>query len=413
MKSDDVKRALTAIVMADVVGYSRMMGQDDRAALARMKSVRAELVNPLVAAHRGHIVDSAGDSLLIEFASVVDALEAAISLQQALARRNVALAAPERLEYRVGVHLGDVIVERGALYGDGVNVAARLQAMAAPGGICLSRAVHEQVVGRLDLGAEALGPQTLKNIVRPVEVYALSPEAVAALPPRAAPQAARSRRPLMAAAAVVLALAAGAALYLSAPRPAGPEAALAAREPGLSAERRARLVADYLAAKPHRAFVFAPRAATHWWSADWPSAEVAEQKALERCQMRFGEPCLVVIVDDVIAATRDAAPRDMPGVTYAGSFDPARLPGLRAAVAARADIAGYLAAPPPKAAAIHPHGVFTVATGAPSQHAAEARALKACNDDDSARDADGPCFLYAIGDEVVLPRRLTAPLTPK
>ncbi len=185
MKDDSVKRSLAAIVMADVVGYSRLMGEDEPGTLRRLNSYRVQHFAPLVALRGGRIVDATGDSLLIEFSSVVDAVEAAIGMQQTLAKANSALAPEKRLEYRIGVNIGDVIVQERALFGDGVNVAARLQALAVPGGLCLSRAAVDQIHGKIDAAFDDLGPQTVKNISRPIEAFALSPEAIAQLPERA------------------------------------------------------------------------------------------------------------------------------------------------------------------------------------------------------------------------------------
>jgi class 3 adenylate cyclase len=410
-----VKRTLTAIVMADVVGYSRLMGKDEAGALRRLKACRAA-VAPAIAGFDGRLVDATGDSLLMEFPSIVDAVEAAVAIQQTLGGENAGVAAERRLELRLGVNIGDVIVENGALYGDGVNVAARLQALAPTGGLCLSRAAVDQIQGKLDIAFEPLGPQTVKNIARPVEAFALSAAAVAALPRRdlPRPKAPRRFRPAAwAAALLVLLLAlAGHRLWFPAADPAAQLAdALSAHEPGLDPERRARLVSDYRALKPHRAFAFAPKAASHWWSGDWPSAAEAEEKALERCELRFGEPCALAARDETFVAA--SPPRSMPRVAYAGPFDPERIPGIRKAVAQRADVLGYRQATGPKAAAIHSRGVLATVTGARTQAQAEARALKLCNDDDAARDADGVCYLYAVGDDVVLSRRLTAPSSDK
>jgi len=414
MSGAGVKRMLTAIVMADVVGYSRLMGADEAGALRRLKACRAA-VAPTVARFNGRLVDATGDSLLMEFSSVVDAVEAAVAIQQALSLENAGLAAERRLELRLGVNIGDVIVENGALYGDGVNVAARLQALAPAGGLCVSRAAVEQIQGKLDIAFVPLGPQTVKNIARPVEAFALSPAAVAALPRRDLPRRPARRRawrvPVAAAlGALVLALAGYRLWSPHADAAAQLADALTTHEPGLDPERRARLLADYRALKPHRAFAFAPKAGSHWWSGDWPSPADAEEKALERCQMRFGEPCALAALDETFV---DKSPREMPRVGYAGKFDPERIPGVRKAVAQRADVVGYAEAPEAKAAAIHSRGVLAISTGARTLAQAEARALKLCNDDDAARDADGVCYLYAIGDDVVLSRRLIAPVGDK
>jgi adenylate cyclase len=147
------------------------MGQDETGTLARLKALRRELIDPQVAEHRGRIVKTTGDGILIEFPSVVEAVACAVAVQQGMAQRNAATTEERRIEFRVGINLGDVIVEDGDIHGDGVNVAARLEGLAEPGGICVSRVVRDQVRDKLDLAFEDLGEQSLKNIARPVRVY--------------------------------------------------------------------------------------------------------------------------------------------------------------------------------------------------------------------------------------------------
>src|SRR5271169_1395428 len=169
------ERRLAAILAADVAGYSLLIGADEEGTLDRLRSIRAELIDPTITAHRGRLVKTTGDGLLVEFGSVVDALRCATEVQQAMAGRNAAVAFAERIEFRIGVHQGDVVVEDGDIFGDGVNVAARLEALADPGGICVSARVQEDAAGRLDLVFDDLGEQTLKNIARPVRVYRIRP----------------------------------------------------------------------------------------------------------------------------------------------------------------------------------------------------------------------------------------------
>src|SRR5580700_3866706 len=166
-----VERRLAAILAADVAGYSRLVGADEEGTLAALKALRRELIDPSVAEHRGRIVKTTGDGLLVEFASVVDALRCATHFQPLIRERNAGTAADRRIEFRIGIHQGDVVVEEGDIFGDGVNVAARLEALAEPGGICVSARVHEDAAGKLDIAFEDLGDQALKNIARPVRVY--------------------------------------------------------------------------------------------------------------------------------------------------------------------------------------------------------------------------------------------------
>jgi TolB-like protein/Tfp pilus assembly protein PilF len=176
-----VTRRLAAILAADVAGYSRLIGSDEQGTLQRLKAIRAELVDPGIAAHHGRIVKTTGDGLLAEFASTVDALRCADEIQTQMAERNFALAPDARIEFRIGVHQGDIVVEEdGDIFGDGVNIAARLEALAEQGGVCVSARVQEDAAGKLDLAFKDLGEQQLKNIARPVRAYAVG----AAKPPR-------------------------------------------------------------------------------------------------------------------------------------------------------------------------------------------------------------------------------------
>lgn len=165
-------RRLCVILVADVAGYSRLMGADEDGTLSALTAHRRELIDPAVALHAGRIVKTTGDGLLIEFASVVDAVRCAIDIQRGMAERNCAVPQDRRLVFRIGLNLGDVIVQNDDLYGDGVNVAARLEALAEPGGICLSASAHEQVRDKIaTVRFEDLGEQRVKNIARPVRAY--------------------------------------------------------------------------------------------------------------------------------------------------------------------------------------------------------------------------------------------------
>jgi adenylate cyclase len=167
-------RKLAAILVADIVGYSRLAGVDEERTLSRLRGLRSDLIDPAIAAHRGRVVKRTGDGSLIEFRSVVDAVRCAIEVQNGLAERNAGVPPERRIEFRVGIHLGDVVEESdGDLMGDGVNVAARLEGICEPGAICLSEDAYRQVKGRLDLAVSDLGPKELKNIAEPIRVYSL------------------------------------------------------------------------------------------------------------------------------------------------------------------------------------------------------------------------------------------------
>lgn len=188
-----VQRRLAAILAADVAGYSRLMGADEEGTLAALKELRRDLADPKIKEHRGRIVKTTGDGLLVEFASVVDAVRCAVEVQREMASRNARVPEDTRIQFRMGINLGDIIKDGRDIYGDGVNVAARLEALAEPGGICVNRVVRDQVRDKLDFGFEDAGEQRVKNIARPLRVYHVRPgqladeEMSAAQPPLALP----------------------------------------------------------------------------------------------------------------------------------------------------------------------------------------------------------------------------------
>ena len=188
MSEARVERRLAAILAADIAGYSRLMGIDEEGTLRDLKAHRSALIDPKIAEHRGRIVKTTGDGALVEFASVVDAVRCAVEIQRDMAERNADVPAERRIEFRIGINLGDIIIEDADIFGDGVNVAARLEALAEPGGICVSRVVRDQVRDKLDFAFEDLGEQQVKNIARPVRVYRVGPGTGAAeLPTPALP----------------------------------------------------------------------------------------------------------------------------------------------------------------------------------------------------------------------------------
>ena len=169
-------RRLAAILAADVAGYSRLMGADEEGTLNRLKAHRRELVDPKIREHHGRIVKTTGDGMLVEFASVVDAVRCAVEIQRAMVDRNAEVPEDKRITFRIGVNLGDVIADGGDIYGDGVNIAARLEALAEPGGLCISRTVRDHIGDRLPYAFDDLGEQSVKNIAQPVHAYALNCE---------------------------------------------------------------------------------------------------------------------------------------------------------------------------------------------------------------------------------------------
>jgi len=164
-------RRLAAILAADVAGYSRLVGADEAGTLEAFKTIKAEVFDPTIAAHSGRLVKTTGDGFLVEFSSVVDVLRCAVEEQASMTQRNAEISSDRRIEFRMGINVGDIVVEDGDIFGDGVNVAVRLEGLAAPGGICVSARVEEDAAGKVDLVFEDIGEQTLKNIARPVRVY--------------------------------------------------------------------------------------------------------------------------------------------------------------------------------------------------------------------------------------------------
>jgi adenylate cyclase len=171
---DRVHRRLAAIFAGDIAGYSRLMGADEEGTLQQLKAHRKELVDPKITEHRGRVVKTTGDGMLVEFVSVVDAVRCAVDIQRGMAERNADVPAERRIEFRIGINVGDIISDENDIYGDGVNVAARLEALAEPGGILVSRNVHDQVRDKLSFGFQDLGEQTVKNIARPIGIHRIS-----------------------------------------------------------------------------------------------------------------------------------------------------------------------------------------------------------------------------------------------
>src|SRR6266487_3890606 len=177
---DRVERRLTAILAADVAGYSRLTGVDEEGTHVQLQDHLRFLVDPKIAEHRGRVVKNTGDGLLAEFSSVVDAVRCAVDVQRGMAARNVDVPHEKRIEFRIGINVGDIIIDRGDIFGDGVNVAARLEGLAKPGGICISDDAHRQVRDKLDIVVEDAGEHQVKNIARAVRVYRVRPSGRAA-----------------------------------------------------------------------------------------------------------------------------------------------------------------------------------------------------------------------------------------
>ncbi|MGR3717307.1 MAG: adenylate/guanylate cyclase domain-containing protein, partial [Thermohalobaculum sp.] len=168
-----MERRLAAVLAADMAGYSRLMEADEDGTLARLRTHRIELIDPAIAKNQGNIIKTTGDGMLVEFQSVADAVKCAVEIQERMRRRNADVPADRRIQFRIGINLGDIIFDDDDIFGDGVNIAARLEGLAEIGGICVTAAVHDQVSDRLDVAFDDLGEKSLKNISRPVRVYSV------------------------------------------------------------------------------------------------------------------------------------------------------------------------------------------------------------------------------------------------
>src|SRR5579872_452908 len=182
MESSTVQRKLAAVLAADVVGYSRLMSSDEMRTLTALKAHRRELIDPAIASHHGRMVKTTGDGALLEFASVVDAVGCAVVIQRGMISRNASVAEDQRIVFRIGINVGDIIIDGDDIFGDGVNIAARLEALCEPGGVCISRAANDQIRDKLSLAFADLGEQTVKNIARAVGVYGLAAKDIQSLP---------------------------------------------------------------------------------------------------------------------------------------------------------------------------------------------------------------------------------------
>src|ERR1700736_6508801 len=171
LNGERVERRLAAVLAADVAGYSRLMGADEEGTLARLKAVRKTLVDPAIAAYRGRIVKTTGDGMLVEFASAVDAVRGAVEVQSGMAEQNASVPQDLRIEFRIGIHVGDIIIDDNDIFGEGVNVAARLEGIAETGGVCMSNDTYRQVRGKVEIVCDDMGQQPLKNIAEPVQAW--------------------------------------------------------------------------------------------------------------------------------------------------------------------------------------------------------------------------------------------------
>jgi adenylate cyclase len=214
MATEGFKRKLAAILSADVAGYSRLMGEDEAATVKTLETYK-RVASDLIQQHRGRVVDAPGDNLLAEFASVVDAVQCAVAVQKEIQARNLELPETRRMQFRIGINLGDVIEEEERLYGDGVNIAARMESLAEPGGICISKTAFEHIETKLPFGYEYLGEQAVKNIAKPVGAYKvlMEPRVTAKSMATVKPKEGARWRPMIIALVVILLMAVSAAVF--------------------------------------------------------------------------------------------------------------------------------------------------------------------------------------------------------
>jgi adenylate cyclase len=402
-----MQRRIAVILAADVAGYSRLVAEDEEGTLRRLMACRA-VFESFVAQYRGRIFNTAGDAVLAEFPSAVEAVRAAVDIQEALRTQNLAHPPDRQMRFRIGVTFGDVVERDGDLLGDAVNIAARLQSIAEPGGVCVSRTIHEQVANKVSIAFEDRGAQTVKNIPTPVHVYAVSGtrEVAAALAP---PEAAPRRAPLRAAAALLAVLVLGAGvgawwLLPAAPLPpvaaSGPAAPFVAeRVPFLREENRTDIKDVYVPARGAKALAL--NRLGYAYAVAEASADIARERALASCRASTGEPCRIYAVDDRVVWPQPHPPmppqpwrRDVPG--GGEPFSPARVPFARAADAEF--LASFLQRPKPRALAVGRTGLMGMSWGGRTADDPIRRALEFCGD----RTGEA-CLLVAVDDVFAAP----------
>lgn len=429
-----MQRKITVILCADVVGYSRLMAEDEEETLRRLVNYR-KVFEDFVGQYNGRIFNTAGDAVLAEFRSSVDAVRAAIDIQETLRTRNFSYPQSRQMLFRIGITIGDVVERDGDLLGDAVNVAARLQGLAAPGGIWVSRTVHEQVAGKMSLHFRDLGAHPVKNIPQPVHVYAVMAggaeiEPAGATPPEAATPAAaaagkrRASGPAAALAALAAIAAGGLAFWAMnraadvAPQssgPAAPQAAppataampdgatarafIAEQVPFLREDNRNDIKDSYVPARDHKALAI--NRYGYGFAVAELSEAVARDKALAACKGATNEDCEIYAVGDSMVW-----PHPLPAMPpqpwlreVAGGgepFDPDRLPFVRASD--RALIESFSERPLPRALSINDDGLIGMSWGGAGRLDPVRRSLEFCGD-----RAGVPCLLAAVDDRFAFP----------
>ncbi len=428
-----MQRKITVILCADVVGYSRLMAEDEEETLRRLVNYR-KVFEDFVGQYNGRIFNTAGDAVLAEFRSSVDAVRAAIDIQETLRTRNYSYPQSRQMLFRIGITIGDVVEREGDLLGDAVNVAARLQGLAAPGGIWVSRTVHEQVAGKMSLHFRDLGAHPVKNIPQPVHVFAVMSGGAEIVPggapvetakPEALPPAKRRAWGPATALALVVAIAAGGIMFWTVDRPgptapqpsipAAPEPAAPAtaatppapvsrafipeQVPFLREDNRNDIKDSYVPARAQKALAI--NRYGYGFSAAELTEPVARDKALAACKGATNEDCEIYAVGDTMVWPHPlpAMPpqpwlREVPGT--AEPFDPDRVPFARPSD--RELIASFSERPLPRALSINDDGLIGMSWGGAARHDPVRRSLEFCGD-----RAGVPCMLVAVDDAFAFP----------
>ena len=436
METGGKTRRLTTVLATDVVGYSAMTARDEDHAVRLVRQRFATVAN-FVERHEGRVFNTAGDALLAEFASPVEAVRCALEVQEAMRTANQLADEADRLQLRIGVNLGDVIVNGNDLLGDGVNIASRLESIAPVGGVCVSASVYDQLVGKLTLGAEDLGEQHVKNIPRPIRAYRLTAEGRPPAPPEPGPPSRPARKVRFALVASIAAIlvAAGAAaltlpsLFAPAPAPASPPVAAApppapaqqppARQalvpediPFLDDRAQERVRTAYLRALDSKALAISP-VGIYGWATQRVDEATARTEALDTCTATLKRAlpnhqpqyacALYAIGNEVVWTFRPPPMPPQPWVAPGRPanatptpLDPAKTP-LISDGARRTTASGYLPAPASKALAIGRGGNHQHVWNRATDGAAMRAALQACG-----FLSQRPCFVYALNDEVVV-----------
>ena len=432
------KRQLLALLMGDIVDYSRLMAEYEADTFHRVKDLQSSLIRPSIAHNSGRVIKWVGDGFIAAFESAVDAIRAAVEIQSGAIAAAVSSPEERRIRFRMGVNVGDVIVVPGDVYGDVVNIAARLQGLAQPDGICVSRSVRDSVRNKFEIDFEERGEFSVKNIPEPVGIFDVrySPIAWTTERPQELSEGqwfGRNARIGIMAVTLLCAVSAG-ILYWSkrgSETTPGLQGSTTALREGLKAvfvsalpnfdlDVREEQALRYERAPFHKAQAASLSNQSNWRAFGWPTREQAVQAVLESCQSFFASPCaLLTINDEIEPIPADGRWRihDMPRARYNGTFDPNQIPYSAVPNSSRdlPEITQYRSTPGPKAIAYSPlvGRLFTV-SGASDQRSAEAQALAACTADPERRmyrPYPSTCFLYAVGNQVVLPLRRVEPLT--